>query len=93
MSWIKTTQTIAVQPIAEADAPAFAQGETADKPMPVPNARSANESAAATKAPAITAPHDTPDEYPSFLAEGSGTGRSEACESGVGAISVLSFSS
>jgi hypothetical protein len=92
MTCIRTTQPIAVQPIAEADAPTFVHGETADKPMPVPNARSASDSAAATKAPAITAPHDTPDESASFLAAGSGIERLETGESGAGTMSVLSFS-
>jgi hypothetical protein len=53
-------------PIAEEDAPAFAQGETAEKPTPVPNARRASDKAAATNAPAITAPHDTPELFESF---------------------------
>jgi hypothetical protein len=60
---------MAVQPIADAEAPAFAHGDTAEKPIPVPKARSASDRAAATNAPAMTAPHETPDECASFLPE------------------------
>jgi hypothetical protein len=58
----------APQPIADADAPASAHGETAEKPIPAPKARSASDNAAATNAPAITAPHDTPEEFESSRA-------------------------
>jgi hypothetical protein len=57
---------MAVHPILEVDAPAFAHGETAEKPIPVPKARSASDKAAATNAPAITAPQDTPDVFRSL---------------------------
>src|SRR5476649_2659685 len=67
MTCIKTSQPIARQPIADAEAPAFAHGDTLERPIPVPNARSASESAAATNAPATTAPQDTPDDCDSFL--------------------------
>src|SRR6185369_9536673 len=63
---IRTSQPIAVQPIADADAPAPAHGETADRPTPAPSVRRASDSAAAAKAPATTAPHDMPDELASF---------------------------
>jgi hypothetical protein len=62
---------MAVHPIAAADAPACAHGETAEKPIPVPNARSASDKAAATNAPAMTAAQETPDEGALFLADGS----------------------
>ena len=58
---------MAVRPIREAEAPAFAHGDTAEKPIPAPKARSASDKAAATKAPAMTAAQDTPDEWASFL--------------------------
>src|SRR5450755_3820373 len=51
----------------EAEALASDQGETAEKPIPVPSARSASDSAAAANAPAITAAQDTPDVCESFL--------------------------
>jgi hypothetical protein len=51
----------------EAD-PAF-HGETEDKPAPAPSARRISDKEAATKAPAITADQDTPDEYASFFPE------------------------
>src|ERR1039457_6427855 len=66
MSCIRTIQMMAVQPIIEADAPAFAHGETAERPIPAPNARSASDKAAATNAPAMTAPQDTPELFESF---------------------------
>jgi hypothetical protein len=65
MNCITTIQMMAVHPIAEEDAPAFAHGEAAERPTPVPNARRASDKAAATKAPAITAPHDTPELFES----------------------------
>jgi hypothetical protein len=58
---------MAVRPIREAGAPAFAHGETAENPIPVPKARSASDKAAAANAPAMTAAQDTPDEWASFL--------------------------
>src|SRR5579872_7448520 len=67
MSCVSTSQPIAVRPIAEAEVPAFDHGDTAEKPMPVPSASSASDSAAATNAPAKTAAHDTPDECASFF--------------------------
>jgi hypothetical protein len=48
------------------------QGETEMRPMPAPSATRANENAAATKAPAIAAPHETP-ETPSSIATGTRT--------------------
>src|ERR1019366_1242265 len=67
ISCMRTSQMIAVQPTVEADAPAFVHGETADKPIPVPKARSASDKAAATNAPAITAPQDTPELFESSV--------------------------
>jgi hypothetical protein len=54
------SQQIAAAP-ADA-APAFDQGETVDNPNPAPSASMINAIEAATNAPPITAPHDTPDE-------------------------------
>src|ERR1035437_11064923 len=73
MSCIRTSQAMAVRPILAAEAPAFAHGETAERPIPVPKASSASDKAAATKAPATTAPQDTPDECASFLTDVSAT--------------------
>ena len=67
MICIRINQTIAAPPIAGADAPLFAHGDTAEKPSPVPSASKISDSAAAANAPAKTAGHDTPDEYASFL--------------------------
>jgi hypothetical protein len=58
---------MAVRPILDAEAPAFAHGETVEKPIPARKARSASDKAAATKAPAMTAAQDTPDEWASFV--------------------------
>src|SRR5665213_2202956 len=63
---ISTSQMIAVQPTVAPDAPVFAQGETSDMPTPVPKARSARDKAADTKAPATTAPQETPEVLESF---------------------------
>jgi hypothetical protein len=41
------------------DTPEFGQGETAEKPMPAPNANNTNVKAAAVTAPAITAAQAT----------------------------------
>src|SRR5438034_9746522 len=61
-----TNQAMADPPSVDAAAPAFAHGETAENPIPVPNAISARESAAVTNAPASTAGQETPDVYASF---------------------------
>jgi hypothetical protein len=53
---------IAAAPAVAADAPTFDHGDTADSPKPAPSASIINDNAAATKAPPITALHDTPDE-------------------------------
>jgi hypothetical protein len=52
--------------MADAVVPELAHGETDEKPMPVPNATSASDKAAATNAPAITAPQETPELLESF---------------------------
>jgi hypothetical protein len=77
MSCIRTSQPIAVQPIAEADAPTFPHGETAENPIPIPKASNANDNAAVANAPAMTAAHVIPDECASFLLDASEEG---ACE-------------
>jgi hypothetical protein len=63
-----TSQMTADHPIAEADAPEFAHGDTAESPIPVPKARRARDRAAVTNAPAAMAGHDTPEVCESFLA-------------------------
>ena len=45
----------------------FGHGDDAESPIPVPRARSINERAAATNAPAITVAHDTPYALESFV--------------------------
>jgi len=57
MICIKISQMIAPRPTAVADTPALDHGETDDNPIPEPSARSNNESAAATKPPAMMAAH------------------------------------
>jgi hypothetical protein len=46
-------------PKASALIPAYAQGDTADRPKPVPNIVRISAKAAAAVAPAIIEPHDT----------------------------------
>src|ERR1035438_6413698 len=69
MICVTINQTIAPIPMAEADAPMFDQGETDDKPMPVPNASKISHNAAAANAPANTAGQETPEEGASFVTE------------------------
>jgi len=45
----------------------FDQGETEERPSPVPSASKMSDKAAVTKPPPITAAHDTPDEFASLL--------------------------
>jgi hypothetical protein len=58
---------MAAFPTVEADAPIFDHGETDENPSPVPNASRISDNAADTNAPPITAAHETPAEYASFL--------------------------
>ena len=60
--WVTISHAMAAFPIVEPDTPIFDPGEIEGKPRPVPNASRMSDSAAATKAPAITAGHDMP--YP-----------------------------
>src|SRR5436189_6300384 len=53
------TQKTATEAMTLAEAPAFGQGEVAERPMAVPKESRTNEMAAARKAPASTAPHST----------------------------------
>jgi len=53
---------------AEPERPAFAQGETEDRPIPVPRSSRISERAAATKAPAMIADNETPDVKASLRA-------------------------
>ena len=66
------SQIIAVAPNVDADVPTLEKGETEDRPSPAPRARRIRDSAAVTKAPAITADQETPDEWASLCAEPSG---------------------
>jgi hypothetical protein len=69
MTCVSMSHTIATLAIVVPDAPTFAHGETEDKPSPAPNASKMRASAAVTNAPPMTAAHETPEEYPSFLVE------------------------
>jgi hypothetical protein len=55
---ITISQTIAVAPSVDANAPTLEKGETEDRPSSVPIARRIRDRAAVTKAPAITADQD-----------------------------------
>jgi hypothetical protein len=55
------SHTIADAPMVAAEAPLPAHGDAADKPSPTPRIVRMSASDAATNAPAITAPHETPD--------------------------------
>ena len=55
------SQTIAAALIVFELAPAPDQGETQDSPKPMPRMIRTNANAAVTKAPPMTAAHETPD--------------------------------
>jgi hypothetical protein len=76
---IKISQITEVKPIVVVDAEPFAHGEIADKPIPVPRARSASDKAAATNAPAITAPQVTPAMFASLV---TGISVNKVCSTG-----------
>jgi hypothetical protein len=61
ITWETTSHTIAAVP-AIAVAEELDHGETEDNPTPVPNASRISDVAATTKAPPITAAHDTAEE-------------------------------
>ena len=65
--WVKISQIIAPAFTVEAEAPILDQGETDENPRPVPRVRRINDNAAAVKAPPMTAGHDMPEEWASFL--------------------------
>jgi hypothetical protein len=73
MICIKISHRMAAVPIVEADTPTLDQGETEQRPSPVPNASKIRDNAAVTKPPPITAAQDTPDEFASLLTEVSAT--------------------
>ena len=52
-------QNTAREPITLADRPEFGHGDVADRPIAVPKVRRTKERAAASTAPAQTAPHST----------------------------------
>jgi hypothetical protein len=70
--WVKISQMIAPAFTVEAETPMFDQGETDENPRPVPRVRRISDSAAAVKAPPMTAGHDMPEEWASFLTSRSG---------------------
>src|SRR5688500_4606747 len=67
--WTAIIHTIAATPTVFADAPSFAHGEIAERPRPAPSKSRMSASAAATNAPAATAPHETPDACASWRTE------------------------
>ena len=69
MTCIRINHRIAAVPIVESDAPMFDQGETQERPSPVPSASKMSDKAAVTNPPPITAAHETPDEFASLLTE------------------------
>jgi hypothetical protein len=79
MICIKISHRMAAVPIVEADTPTLDQGETEERPSPVPNASKIRDNAAVTKPPPITAAQDTPDEFASLLTEVSATGSIGGC--------------
>ena len=56
---VKVSHKMVDTPNAVAPMPALAQGETDDKPKPVPRINKINDNAAAAAAPAKMADHDT----------------------------------
>jgi SAM-dependent methyltransferase len=66
---MKISQMIAAEPTAAADTPTFDHGDSADNPNPAPRAKRIKYKAAATNAPPMTAPQDTPDQWASVLPE------------------------
>src|ERR1700722_891983 len=62
---VRISHMIAAAPMPAAETPAFDHGEIADNPNPAPSASRISERAAATNAPPITAPQDTPEAYTS----------------------------
>jgi hypothetical protein len=71
----------------------FDHGETEENPRPVPRVMRINDSAAAVKAPPMTAGHDMPEEWDSFLTSRSGNRGSTGREAVVGGMEnhILSF--
>ena len=67
---------MAAHPAAAADSPAPDHGDTAISPKPAPRASIMRDTAAATKAPPMTAPQETPLECSSRLGGESRKGRS-----------------
>jgi hypothetical protein len=67
MIWVTISHAIAALLTVDADAPTLDHGEMEENPRPVPNESRTRPMEADTKAPPITAGHDTPDEYASLL--------------------------
>jgi hypothetical protein len=65
MICIRMSQMIAPALIAAADAPTPDHGKTEDRPNPVPNESKITARDANTNAPAMTAAHETPEEFAS----------------------------
>jgi hypothetical protein len=62
---MRMSQPIAAFPTLDAEAPMLAQNETDERPKPAPSARRMSERAAIANPPAMTADHETPDEFAS----------------------------
>jgi hypothetical protein len=62
MICVKTSQMMAPAFTVEVETPMFDHGETDEKPRPVPSVMRISDSAAAVKAPPMTAGHEIPDE-------------------------------
>src|SRR5579884_1862101 len=60
-----TSQISAATPAVMVETPTLDHGEIADSSKPAPSASRMSAIAAATNAPPITAPHETPEEYKS----------------------------
>jgi hypothetical protein len=59
MICVRVNHKIADTPKVVALTPLYAQGDTEDRPKPVPNIKRISDRAAAAAAPATIAPHDT----------------------------------
>ena len=62
---MRMSQPIAAFPTLDAEAPTLAQNETDERPKPAPRESKMSERAAVTNPPAMTADHETPDEFAS----------------------------
>src|SRR5665213_1784983 len=86
------SQMMAAIPTAATEAPAPDHGDTEDKPAPAPSANKISDTAAATKAPAMTAAQDTPEAEASLWAGNSEAGRAWSVSTGeTGECAIWTF--